>query len=188
MSERVRRPWGVWGVGPRIVLVTVAVYLTFAIVTAVVPSLHFGAHRPVWVSALSWALIIAAVVIWFVVIRRMRAAYGAGYLETSGLFAWVRNPIYSAFIFVECPGLVLALWSWPALALPFVAYGLYRLWIPAEEELLRERFGPLYEAYYRRVPGLVPRRPRPEPPQRPVRPQRACRGGSGRTGSHLRGL
>jgi Mn2+/Fe2+ NRAMP family transporter len=82
-----RRRWGVWGVGPRIVLVTVAVYLGLAIVTAVVPSLRFTTHRSVWVSALSWMLIIAAVVIWFIVIRRMRAAYAAGCLEKSGLFA-----------------------------------------------------------------------------------------------------
>ena len=203
MSLRERRQWGVWGVGPRIVLATVAVYLALAVLTAVVPSLRISPHRPLWLSVLAWALIIAAVVIWFVVIRRLRAAYAAGYLETSGPFAWVRNPIYSAFIFIECPGLVLALWSWPGLALPFVAYGLYRLWIPAEEELLRRRFGDYYGVYRRRVPGLVPRRPRAERPSgtgagtatgrgrraaqgTERRPRRSGR--SGRDRSHLRGL
>jgi protein-S-isoprenylcysteine O-methyltransferase Ste14 len=157
-----RRRWGVWGVGPRIVLAAVAVYLVLALATAAAPSLRFSAHRPYVLGALSLVLIVAAVIVWLLAIRRMRAAYAGGYLETQGMFAWVRNPIYAAFILVECPGLALALWSWPAPALPFVAYGLYRLWIPAEERELVRRFGAQYEAYRRRVSGLVPRRPRPE--------------------------
>jgi protein-S-isoprenylcysteine O-methyltransferase Ste14 len=200
-----RRRWGVWGVGPRIILVTIVVYIVLAVLTLVVPSLRFSGHRPLLLSVLSWALIIGAVVVWFLAIRRMRAANMGGYLETAGMFAYVRNPIYSAFIFVECPGLVLALWAWPGLVLPFVAFGLYRLWIPAEEEVLRRRHGVYYEIYVRRVPGLVPRRPRPEPPtggpgaagsrgpgaggKAGQRPRRASRPATkGRDRSHLRGL
>lgn len=110
-------------------------------------------------------LALAAVVVWIVVIREVRPAYIAGRLVTGGLFAHVRNPIYSAFIFLECPGLALLLWSWPGLALPLVAYALYRRWIPLEEARLHQRFGAEYAAYRRRVPALVP-------VLRPARPAR----------------
>jgi len=155
-----RRRWGVWGVGPRIVLATMAAYIVIVLLALVVPSLRISSHRPMAANVAAWILIISAVVVWFAAIRRMRAANAGGYLETTGMFAYVRNPIYSAFIFVECPGLVLAAWAWPAFVLPVVAYGFFRLWIPSEEHQLRDRYGPLYEVYVRRVPALVPRRPR----------------------------
>ena len=69
----------------------------------------------------------------------------------------MRHPIYTAFIFVQCPGLILWLWGWPALVLPFAAYGLYRSAVRREERRLYEHFGPSYEAYRRTVPALVPR-------------------------------
>jgi protein-S-isoprenylcysteine O-methyltransferase Ste14 len=201
-----RRRWGVWGVGPRIVISGVVLYAVIAVLVWRYPWLAFSAERPFFVGGIGWLLIVAAIVVWLVAIRRMRAAYQGGYLETGGVFAWVRNPIYSAFIFIECPGLVLWLWAWPALALPFVAYGLYRHYIPREEEGLRRTFGAAYDAYRRRVPALVPRRPHPqgrppsgdgsgEPPDRRAAARRAAaarsvarRGGKDRSDSHLRGL
>lgn len=203
-----RREWGVWGIGPRIVIVTMGVYLAILVATWLVPSLRFSDHRPLALGQLAWLLIIAGIVIWFLAVRRLRAAYAAGYLETTGMFAWVRNPIYSAFIFIECPGLALALWAWPAISLPFVAYVLYVLWIPAEEDLLLRRFGAHYEVYRRRVPGLVPRPPawqrRGGPGAGPPGPgagggrgsgrgsgarrSRSLRRGTDRSKRHLRGL
>jgi hypothetical protein len=116
----------------------------------------------------------------------------------------VRHPIYSAFIFLQCPGLILWLWGWPALVLPFAAYVLYRSAVGREEERLREHFGPLYEAYRRQVPALVPwsRRRRQPPPgaggelvDRRVSARKAAaaraaarRRGKDHSDSHLRGL
>ncbi len=76
---------------------------------------------------------------------------------TTGIFARVRHPIYADFIFLTCPAVVLVAWAWPMLALPFVAYGLYRLFIGGEEARLIEEFGAAYTAYRERVPALVPR-------------------------------
>jgi type VI protein secretion system component VasK len=82
-----RRRWGVWGAGPRIVMVTVAVYLLIVVSAAAVPVLHVGGARPFRSSALAWLLIVGAVVAWFLVIRRVRTAYNLGRLDTSGVFA-----------------------------------------------------------------------------------------------------
>lgn len=162
---RRRGGWGVWGVGPRIVVSTTVVALVLAVITQHYPALLISMRRPPVARIAGTALIAAAVAIWFVVISLVRSAYVHDQLVTSGVFAHVRNPIYSVFIFLTCPGLVLFLWSWPAFALPLLAYSLYRLFIPAEEAVLLERFGWEYAAYRRRVPGLVPAwRGRPAPP------------------------
>jgi protein-S-isoprenylcysteine O-methyltransferase Ste14 len=161
MSDR--RPWGVWGVGPRIVIATVGCFVLLLALGATFPALRMGERTPAALATLAGILVAAAVAVWIVVIREVRPAHFAGRLVTGGLFARVRNPIYSAFIFLACPGLAILLWSWPGLALPLVAYALYRRLIPLEEARLEQCFGAEYAAYRRRVPALVPhlRAPRP---------------------------
>ena len=159
-----RRPWGVWGVGPRIVITTVGCFVLLLVLGAIFPALRIGERPPGELAVLAGILMAATVAIWIAVIREVRPAHFAGRLVTSGLFAGVRNPLYSAFIFLASAGLALLLWSWPGLTLPLIAYALYRRWIPLEEARLERRFGAEYAAYRRRVPALVPRlrAPRPE--------------------------
>jgi len=158
-----RRPWGVWGVGPRIVITTVGCFVLLLVLGASFPALRIGERPPGELAVLAGILMAATVAIWIVVIREVRPAHFAGRLVTSGPFANVRNPLYSAFIFLASAGLALLLWSWPGLALPLIAYALYRRWIPLEEARLERRFGAEYAAYRRSVPALVPhlRAPRP---------------------------
>jgi protein-S-isoprenylcysteine O-methyltransferase Ste14 len=146
-----------WGAGPRIVTAT----LVFAVVVTgfsnAHPALKIGAHRPAAAHLAGWALLLVALVVWFVVIGLVRAAYEEGRLITDGLFAYVRHPIYAEFIFLVCPGIALLAWSWPMLALPVFAYGMYVLFIRDEEARLVAEFGEAYEIYRERVPALVPR-------------------------------
>jgi len=137
-----RRPWGVWGVGPRIVVATVGCFVLLLVLGASFPALRIGERPPGALAVLAGMLMAATGVVWIAVIREVRPAHFAGRLVTSGLFANVRNPIYSAFIFLASAGLALLLWSWPG---------------------LERRFGAEYAAYRRRVPALVPhlRAPRP---------------------------
>lgn len=82
----------------------------------------------------------------------------ASALVTEGAFAMTRNPMY-----VGLTGLLVAhaAWrgSWAALlpAAGFVAV-LDRTQIRAEEEALREKFGPEYEAYSAGTPRWIDRR------------------------------
>jgi protein-S-isoprenylcysteine O-methyltransferase Ste14 len=77
-------------------------------------------------------------------------------LVTEGLHAIVRHPRYLQFL--------LALLGWSLLANHLAAYVASALWIPGvwlivllEEKELRQRYGPEYEAYCRRVPRFLPR-------------------------------
>lgn len=72
-------------------------------------------------------------------------------LVTQGPFARTRNPIYLADAVAYLGGaLVLESW-WPLPLLPLAVIATRRLVIDREEDYLRERFGPAYEAYAARV-------------------------------------
>jgi len=197
-----RRPRVVLNEGTRIVLAGLGLYVVIAVVIWLFPALRFTPARPAWAAIAGWGLLLASLAVWLVAARSMRAAYAAGQFPTAGLFAWVRHPIYTALIFVQCPGLIVWLWGWPALVLPFVAYGLSRWAVRREESRLYDHFGPSYEAYQRTVPALFPRLRRRPPPgvggelvNRRVKTRKAAaarsaarRGGKDRSDSHLRGL
>jgi protein-S-isoprenylcysteine O-methyltransferase Ste14 len=78
-------------------------------------------------------------------------------LVTEGPYRFVRHPIYTAML-----GLLLAtgvaMSRGPAILAAVVIYILgTRLRIGVEERLLRDAFGPEYDAYARRVGGFIPR-------------------------------
>jgi protein-S-isoprenylcysteine O-methyltransferase Ste14 len=78
------------------------------------------------------------------------------FANSSGVFALVRHPIYSAWIVLIIPGLVLLTRSWPLLLTPGVAYAVFKLTIHRQDESLRQKFGPAYLAYRARVNELIP--------------------------------
>jgi protein-S-isoprenylcysteine O-methyltransferase Ste14 len=145
------------GVGPAIVLLTLAYIVVATLVARAVPAASAAVLHHGWEQVLGRVLLVSAAVLYVPTITRVRRAAEQERLITDGLFAHVRNPIYALFIFLVCPAVALVAGTWVVLATPFVAYGLYRLLIPREEAGLRARFGEAYEAYRRRVPGLVPR-------------------------------
>lgn len=79
-----------------------------------------------------------------------------GRLITEGPYAWVRHPRYVQ--------VTLALWGFAFIANCLAVYGMAVLWMVGiyfivllEENELRQRFGPAYEDYCRRVPRFVPK-------------------------------
>ncbi|EHJ48131.1 Isoprenylcysteine carboxyl methyltransferase [Solidesulfovibrio carbinoliphilus subsp. oakridgensis] len=84
-------------------------------------------------------------------------AVDAGQLATRGIYAVVRHPLYAAWVWLIVPGLALLQGTPLTLAAPVVAAVFYRLCIPHEEAVLSAAHGEAYEAYRRRVGGIVPR-------------------------------
>ena len=88
----------------------------------------------------------------------IRARITSGHaLVTEGPYRFVRHPIYSGMLgMLVATGLANS--HWIALV-PAVTLGGIGTWIRvrAEERLLRETFGPAYDAYAREVPALIPR-------------------------------
>ena len=77
-------------------------------------------------------------------------------LATGGVYGLVRNPIYSAFLFI-CTGALLLCRNWYLLILPpFFWLYLTAFMKLTEEKWLIERFGDEYEAYCKKVNRFIP--------------------------------
>ena len=77
-------------------------------------------------------------------------------LETGGVYAIVRNPIYSAFLFI-CIGALLFCRNWYVLILPPLFWVYLTVFMKlTEERWLSERFGEEYKAYSKRVNRFIP--------------------------------
>ncbi len=80
-------------------------------------------------------------------------------LVTTGVYARVRHPMYSALL-LGGVGQLLVLPNWIAGPSSLIGFGFVCLLrIGPEERMMLDRFGPEYEAYRRRSGRLIPRRP-----------------------------
>ncbi len=107
-------------------------------------------------AAIAIILLVAGVSMLVVSARALSSAYNSDRLTTSGIFALVRNPIYSAWIVFIVPGLALLSRSWPLLLTPLVGYVVFKHLIHREEEHLRRRFGEAYLNYRAQANELLP--------------------------------
>ncbi|MCD6051400.1 MAG: Isoprenylcysteine carboxyl methyltransferase [Verrucomicrobia bacterium] len=75
-------------------------------------------------------------------------------LVTTGVYAWVRHPLYACLIYAGF-GWALLFSSSPALVMAVINVVFFAAKARCEERWLRARY-PAYEAYSRRVKGFVP--------------------------------
>lgn len=91
-----------------------------------------------------------------VIIQNISEEIKQGKLVTSGVYAIVRNPIYSAFLFIFTGTLLLAK-NYFLLILPFVFWGLLTIFMKrTEEKWLEEKFGEEYLEYCKQVNRVIP--------------------------------
>ena len=152
-----------YGVGP-VYGAVVAVSTVAAVVCSRLPVFAGGYLRGLRIPllVLGIAAVLAAAFLWYqaVIVSRLDDNIVENRLVTTGAFAWVRNPIYSA-IMMACTGVLMMLANWYFAPLPFLWWLFVTVLMKnTEERWLRERFGQEYEAYCRRVNRCWPRPPR----------------------------
>ncbi len=77
-------------------------------------------------------------------------------LVTTGVYAYVRNPIYSAFM-IACTGALLIAGNLWLLVLPFLYWGFMTVLMKnTEEKWLRDLYGEEYIEYCKRVNRCIP--------------------------------
>lgn len=103
-----------------------------------------------------------AVVMWLVSVFGARVTENIenNQLITGGIYAWVRHPIYAAFLFLNA-GILLVQANYVLLILPAVYWlALTVLMKRTEERWLRRQFGQQYVDYESRVNRIMPWPPR----------------------------
>lgn len=153
----------VCGVGPVygavIILLTVlGIVLTH---TGTLPVVRYGLfHIPLTIVGI--ALILLGAWMWYSAVFRAKVDdhIKGNTLATTGVYAWVRNPIYSAFL-LACTGALLAANNLWLLILP-VVFWLYltALMKCTEEKWLARLHGEQYADYCRKVNRCIPWPPR----------------------------
>jgi protein-S-isoprenylcysteine O-methyltransferase Ste14 len=79
-------------------------------------------------------------------------------LVTTGIFAYVRHPMYSSWILFITPGIALFFGSWLMLVASLVGYLSFKHLIKEEDEYLTGIFGQEYLDYRSRVGEIFPKR------------------------------
>ncbi len=102
-------------------------------------------------------LIILGAVLFVAGAVQLHLNFHKGKLETRGVYAIVRHPIYASWIVCIIPGLVLALGSVLGVAIPLFMYLAFRILIVKEERYLEKRYGEEYRGYRKRVGMVFPR-------------------------------
>ena len=147
-----------WGIGPAFTISSLLYSgLVIMLARCYAPDWRLGFIPQAVTTVSGIVLMIAGFVVFTVAVVPLHRAYKTGKLETTGVYAYVRHPIYGAFICLIVPGIVLMTRSLPALSVPVFMYLVFRWLIRAEDECLEERFGDQYAEYRRRVGALLPR-------------------------------
>lgn len=152
----------VFGVGP--IYVGLIVFITLiAVATNVLGMISWGhsSNKIIFFVLGAISILVGASLFLFsnfmsYVVKEIKA----NRLVTTGVYGWVRNPIYSAYLFI-CLGVLLFCANWLLLILP-LSYWLFLtiLMRNTEEKWLEDLYGEEYLKYKRKVNRTIPCPPR----------------------------
>ena len=149
----------IWGVGP--VYAMICAVLTAAGIIARNMGWLASGDVPAWdvpMTIAGFALLLAGAYLYYEAHLRTKLFdhVRQNHLVTTGVYAWVRNPVYSAVLLV-CTGLLLMAYNLWLLLLPPVFWALMTaMLIPTEEKWLRSLYGQEYIDYCARVNRCIP--------------------------------
>lgn len=101
--------------------------------------------------------IVVGISLYLAALLDLRKGLREGRLVTTGLYSFVRHPLYASNILFVVPGIALLCRSWLLLCVPLCMYAAFRLFIPAEDGELRKRFGRPFEEYRSRINAVFPK-------------------------------
>ena len=147
------------GVGPLYVITIVLITIISIIFSATrfIPVITFTNMR--WIFILIGILCFAiGITLWLraVIIDKLDTHIIKNELVTTGVYAYVRNPVYSAFMFV-CTGVLLIYGNLILLLLPIIYWGFMTVLMKStEEKWLEDLYGQEYIQYLQRVNRCIP--------------------------------
>lgn len=163
----------IFGIGP----VYVASILLPTIVAAILRNDHvFTSGRlvtlriPLIIIGVLFIILSAFIWIQAVIVSKLDENIKKNHLVTSGVYAWVRNPIYSAFM-ILCTGVLLIAGNAWFFILPFIYWRLLTVLMKnTEEKWLQDMYGDEYIEYCKKVNRCWPWIPKESEKNRNLRP------------------
>jgi protein-S-isoprenylcysteine O-methyltransferase Ste14 len=139
------------GSGDKIGLLFLPFLVGGLILNVAFPELFAVGGPPPWLAMLSVIVLLVGAVIWLWSVYLILTRVPKGELITSGPYALMKHPLYTAVALLVLPWAGFLLNTWLGVVLGIVLYIGDRIYAPAEETALEERFGPRWEAYARGV-------------------------------------
>ena len=147
----------VYGVGPKMTLTLVPFILLLGILNIIFsPAFQLPVNQ-IWMIPIGIMLIIIGVFIFIKSEILLGKAYRASELLLIGFYGHMRHPMYSSFILLIIPGIVIMINSWILYFLPFIFYIIFRIFIKQEENYCLKKFGEKYTHYKKNVHAIFPR-------------------------------
>lgn len=148
-----------YGVGPIYVAVIIGLTVLGIVLSIwnVIPLIRYKGISVVMLI-LGIGLVVYGIYLWYAAVIKDKIDDGIvnNRLVTTGIYAQVRNPIYSAFL-ITCTGVLLIYGNILLLCLPLLYwFFLTVLMRSTEEKWLRELYGKEYEEYCRCVNRCIP--------------------------------
>lgn len=146
-----------WGVGLKFMLISVV----YAMVIFILHSFWFTTLIFVIISRevnliLGIILIMVGLLIFLIPAFTIDKYFYEGKLCTTGIYSFIRHPIYGAWIVFIIPGIVLIRGSLLGISIPIFMYVVFKILIPEEEEYLEKKFGKEYLEYKKKVNAIFP--------------------------------
>ena len=153
------------GIGIKLLATIAATFLLTGILTYLQPDIfciNFVSANTLRIVAIT--LIAVGLVIKFSSSRVPSSAFKNKELVTTGIFSYIRHPMYSSWILFITPGIALLFRSWLMIAASLVGYLSFKHLVKEEDEYLTRMFGQTYLDYCSRVGEIFPKiRPSREP-------------------------
>lgn len=150
-----------FGVGPRIFLASLPSIIITAAAGYIWPRAFRMATPPALARAVGAILAALFVAAYVPTARQLLKGIKTGTLQTRGVFALCRNPLYACFVYLFVPALAFLLRNWLILLVSLNLYAAFKWSIHEEYAALDKAFGEEHARYRRRVNELLPL-PRPQ--------------------------
>jgi protein-S-isoprenylcysteine O-methyltransferase Ste14 len=139
------------GSGDRIALFVLPVVVVGVLGNLANPTVFQVGGPPTWLGWISVVVLVAGVAVWMWSVVLILANVPSGRLITSGPYAWVKHPLYTAVALCVLPWAGFLLNTWLGAVIGLALYLASRIFAPAEEAELSRTFGKRWQAYSRRV-------------------------------------
>lgn len=137
------------GSGDRIGLFVLPIVVVGVVLALAFPAVSSVGGPPTWLWVLSTVVLTVGVVVWGWSVALILTRVRAGELVTTGPYSVVKHPLYTTVALLVLPWLGFLFDTWLGAVLGIALYVGSRLYAPAEEAELAERFGPAWDAYRR---------------------------------------